>query len=156
MKTRDATLEDVKQMSAFLKELTAAGKRSSPDDEAFVQRYYIEDPAKLRCTVAEEDGVVLGFQSLKRADADNEWDVEAGWGIIGTHIKPSAARRGVGRALFAVSSAAAESAGLVKIDATIAATNAEGLAYYEAMGFRTYRTPEGRICKSFDVAGRGT
>ncbi|RVT85407.1 GNAT family N-acetyltransferase [Rhodobacteraceae bacterium CCMM004] len=156
METRDAVVADVPQMSGFLKELTASGKRKSPDDAAFVQAHYIEDPGKIRCSLVEEDGVVLGFQSLKRAEAGNKWGVAPGWAIIGTHIRPSAARRGVGRALFQVSRAAAEAAGIAKIDASIAADNPEALAYYEAMGFRTYRTPEGLICKCFDVAGSRT
>lgn len=151
MNIRNAVLGDVEQMSGFLKELTAAGKRKSPDNEAFVRQNYIENDAKIRCSVAEEDGVVLGFQSLQRAQAGNSWGVEPGWGIIGTHIRPSAARRGLGRALFAISVKAAEDASLVKIDATIAKDNPEALAYYEAMGFRTYRTPEGLICKCFDL-----
>ena len=155
MKIRDATTEDVEQISSFLKELTAAGKRTRPDDEAFVLSNYIEDPTTIRCSVAEEGRIILGFQSLKHAKDGNELGVEPGWGIIGTHIRPSVARRGVGRALFNVSSAAAEELGLTKIDATIAATNSEGLAYYEAMGFQTYRTSDGKICKCFDVEGSG-
>ncbi|WP_227268648.1 GNAT family N-acetyltransferase [Roseobacter weihaiensis] len=139
-------------MSAFLRQLTASGKRTSPDDEAFVRAHYIEDPDKVRCSVAEADGVILGFQSLKRAGVGNKWGVKPGWGIIGTHIHPAAARRGVGRALFAITRKAAGEAGLSYIDASIAATNPEALAYYEAMGFRTYRTPEGLICKRFDVS----
>lgn len=156
MKIRDAVVEDVKQMSSFLKELTASGKRKSPDDEAFVRANYIEDPQKIRCCVAVEDGVVLGFQTVKKAEQGNQWGVEPGWGVIGTHIRPTASRRGVGRALFAVSRAAAEGAGITKIDATIAADNPEALAYYEAMGFRTYRTPTGLICKRFEVLGSDT
>ena len=148
---RDAVLGDVEQMSAFLKELTASGKRKRPDDEAFVRAYYVEDPEKICCSVAEEDGVILGFQSLSHAEAGNPWDVEPGWGIIGTHIRPSAARRGVGRALFAVTRKAAQAALIANIDASIAADNPEALAYYESMGFRTYRTPEGLICKRFAV-----
>ncbi|MDD7973214.1 GNAT family N-acetyltransferase [Roseinatronobacter alkalisoli] len=154
MQIRDAVVEDVKQMSAFLKELTASGKRTSRDDESFVRAHYIEDPGKIRCSVAEDEGVILGFQSLKLAEPGNQWGVEPGWGIIGTHIRPSAARRGVGRALFEVSHAAAAKAGIGNIDATIAATNPEALAYYEAMGFRTYRTPDGLICKRLTVAGQ--
>ncbi|MBF9048624.1 GNAT family N-acetyltransferase [Roseobacter sp. HKCCD9010] len=137
MIVRDGTIEDVEQISAFLQQLTASGKRTRPDDEAFVRANYIEDADKICCAVAEEDGVVLGFQSLKRARAGNEWGVEPGWGIIGTHIRPSAARR---------------DAGLAHIDATIGATNPEALSYYEAMGFQTYRTPEGSVCKRFDVS----
>lgn len=139
----DTLLDDAEEISAFLKELTASGKRTSPDDEAHVRAYHIEDPAKIRCSVAEDDGSILGFQSLKLAEAGNRWGVPSGWGIIGTHIRPSASRRGVGRALFSVSRAAGEKAGLVDIDATIAADNPEALAYYEAMGFQTYRTAVG-------------
>ncbi|WP_229801408.1 GNAT family N-acetyltransferase [Tateyamaria omphalii] len=139
-------------MSAFLRELTALGKRLSPDDEEFVQRYYIEGEDKIRCSVADDEGAVLGFQSLKIARAGNQWGVEPGWGIVGTHIRPSAARRGVGRALFEVTRKAAEDAGLAHIDASIGANNPEGLAYYEAMGFRTYRTSMDLICKRFDIS----
>lgn len=74
-----------------------------------------------------------------------------GWGIVGTHIRPSAARRGIGRALFDVTRKAAVEAGIANIDASVAANNPEGLAYYEAMGFRIYRTPENLICKRFNV-----
>lgn len=116
-----------------------------------MQRHYIEDADKIRCTVAEEDGSILGFQSLKEARAGNQWGVEPGWGIVGTHIRPSAARRGIGRALFDVTRKAAVEAGIANIDASVAANNPEGLAYYEAMGFRIYRTPENLICKRFNV-----
>jgi len=152
MKIRDALPGDIDAMSALLKELTASGKRKSPDSGAFVRAHYVEDRRKIRCSLAEEKGRVLGFQSLIRADAENTYGVEPGWGIIGTHIRPSAARRGVGRALFAVSLKAAADASLEKIDASIANDNPEALAYYEAMGFRTYRTPQGLICKCFDLA----
>lgn len=151
MKIRDAVPGDAEEMSVLLKDLTASGKRKSPDSEVFVRTHYIDDPRKIRCSIAEENGAVLGFQSLIRADAGNRYGVEPGWGIIGTHIRPSAARRGVGRALFAVSLKAAEVASIEKIDASIANDNSEALAYYEAMGFRTYRTPLGLTCKCLDL-----
>ncbi|MEM1264489.1 MAG: GNAT family N-acetyltransferase [Pseudomonadota bacterium] len=151
MKIRDALPSDAREMSRLLKELTASGKRKSPDTEVFVRVHYIEDPWKIRCSVAEEDGAVLGFQSLIRADKGNKYGVEPGWGVIGTHIRPSAARQGVGRALFAVSLKAAEDCSIEKIDASIANDNSEALAYYEAMGFRTYRSPQGLICKCLDL-----
>ena len=156
MKIRDAVIGDIEQMSAFLKELTALGKRKSPDDEDFVRATYIDDSGRIRCSVAEENGVVLGFQSLKRAEAGNVYGVEPGWGIIGTHIRPSAARRGVGRSLFDVSRSAAEQAAIDYIDATIAADNPEALAYYEAMGFLTYRTHDDLISKRFEVVKAGS
>ncbi|MBY5932744.1 GNAT family N-acetyltransferase [Tateyamaria omphalii] len=151
MITRDGTLDDVEQMSAFLQELTALGKRTSPDDPDHVRTYYILGENRIRLTVAEEDGTILGFQSLKLAESGNQWGVEPGWGIIGTHIAPSAARRGVGRTLFPITRQAARDAGLSSIDASIGATNAEGQAYYEAMGFRTYREPDGLVCKRYDL-----
>lgn len=153
MKIRDATEDDVPQMSAFLQQLADLGKRTSRSDQEFVLANYIFDTSKVQCAVAEdEDGTILGFQSLKIAVEGNIYGVTSGWGIIGTHIRPDAARRGVGRALFASIRQASEKAGLQKVDASIADTNAEGLAYYEAMGFRTYRTPQGVICKCLDLS----
>ncbi len=148
---RDATAADVPQMSAFLTRLKDMGKRTSGSDEPFVLDYYINSTQQIRCSLADDDGTVLGFQSLKLATDGNEWGVTPGWGIIGTHVNPDAARRGVGRALFPSTVEAAKSAGLQKIDASIGANNAEGQGYYEAMGFRTYRKPDGLICKVFDV-----
>ncbi|MFQ1699347.1 GNAT family N-acetyltransferase [Loktanella agnita] len=151
MQIRSATPADVPQMSAFLMRPTELGKRTRPSGETFVLDYYINGPDKIRCTLAEEDGVVLGFQSIARAPEGNEFGVTPGWGIIGTHVNPDAARRGVGRALFPISLKAAQDAGLTDIDASIGADNPEGLAYYEAMGFRTYRTPAGKICKRYQL-----
>lgn len=148
---REATVGDVEQISALLQELTRLGKRTRPDDATFVRENYVLGPHNIRCSVAEDAGVVLGIQILSRAQAGNPWGVTPGWGIIGTHTRASAARRGVGRALFAASREAAQAAGIEKIDASIGADNHEGLGYYAAMGFETYRTPEGRICKVYDL-----
>ena len=139
MRIREAELNDAAQMSALLQEIKAAGKRRSPHDEEFVRTHYFGDPERIRCSVAERACVILGFQSLKRAEAGNAYGVTPGWGIIGTHISPAAARQGVGRALFEVSQRAATDAGIEKIDASIAADNPEALAYYAAMGFVAYR-----------------
>ena len=149
---RDATPDDIPAIGAVLRRLTAAGKRTRPDGDDHVRDHYIEDAARILCAVAVDgDGTVLGFQSLRRAAAGNPWGVTPGWGMVGTHIDPGAARRGVGRALFAATREAAVEAGLRDVDASIGAENAEGLAYYEAMGFRDYRTSEGRICKRWRV-----
>lgn len=151
MRIRDAVATDAPEISTFLKELTAAGKRKSPDDVGFVLAHYIESTQKIKCSVAEDQGVVLGFQSLQHAAADTTSGNGSGWAVIGTHIRPSAARRGVGRALFAASQSAAESADVTDIEATIAADNPEALAYYDAMGFKTYKTTENQVCKRFSA-----
>lgn len=148
MQTRPASVADAPALSRVLREIIAQTGRDRPHDEAFVLRQYLASPAGIRCTVAvDAAGEVVGFQSLVRAEVGNRYDVPAGWGIIGTHISPRTHRQGVGAALFAASRAAAEQAGLTKIDAYIGAENAGALRYYEAMGFRTYREPEGIVQK---------
>ena len=76
-------------------------------------------------------------------------------GVSSAHISGrQLLKGGLGCALLAVSLKAAEDASIEKIDASIANDNPEALAYYEAMGFRTYRTPDGLICKCFDLKGQ--
>ena len=145
-------MADTAEISAFLQELTALGKRTMPSDEDYVRTHYITHPNNILCTVAvDEDGSLLGLQILKIASQDNVYGVTPGWGIIGTHVAPNAARRGVGRTLFAATLVAAINAGLQKIDATIGAANDQALGYYEAMGFRTYKTTNDRVCKCYTL-----
>lgn len=152
MDTRTASLDDAAAMSQVLREIITHTGQERPNDEAFVTQQYIANPASIRCTVAiDNEGVVLGFQSLIWAEVGNRYDVPAGWGIIGTHISPRAHRQGVGSALFRSSRDAAEQVGLEKIDAYIGADNPSGLRYYEAMGFQTYRSPEGIVQKVYTV-----
>lgn len=153
MQIRPATTQDVPQMSAFLRRLQTLGKRTRPADQAFVMDTYINAADNLQCSLADRDGVVLGFQVLKKAAPGNIYDVTPGWGIIGTHVNPDAARQGVGKALFAETAQVARANGLLKIDATIGEDNDEGLGYYGAMGFETYQTKPGTICKCYNVLG---
>jgi ribosomal protein S18 acetylase RimI-like enzyme len=152
MKVRSAVLEDALEISAFLTALTSLGKRNMPSDPDFVRAHYIAHSDKILCSVAQDDdGTLLGLQILKIASDGNAYGVEAGWGIIGTHVNPNAARRGVGKALFAATQMAALNAGLEWIDATISTVNAEGLGYYNAIGFRRYKTTDNKVCKRFRV-----
>ncbi|MEP5729832.1 MAG: GNAT family N-acetyltransferase [Sulfitobacter sp.] len=152
MKIRQATIDDIPEICTFLMELTAIGKRRLPSDAAYVRSHYIEHPDAIQCAVAQvENGDLLGLQILKHASEGNPYGVTTGWGIIGTHVRPSAARRGIGKALFAATLTAAKAADLKKIDATIGSDNQEGLAYYDAIGFRSYKDLGRRVCKCFDV-----
>lgn len=152
MLIRPAETGDAEGISDVLDQLVAAGLRSRASDMAFVLSHYITHPHRIACTVAVDDsGRILGFQSLKHATEDNPYGVEPGWGIIGTHVSPQAGRRGIGSRLFAASREAAIGAGLRKIDATIGADNTVGLAYYDAMGFRTYRRTDSAICKCYEL-----
>jgi len=142
--------EDATGLSGVLAELAAAGKRRKSGDAQFVLHHYIAHAHQIRCTVASTPGgQVLGFQSLKSAWAGNPYEVATGWGIIGTHIRPSAARTGIGRALFEVTLDAARRHGLDAIDATIGVENAEGLGYCGAMGFKSYRRLDGAMSKVY-------
>ena len=72
-------------------------------DPAYVASHYIAAADHLTYTVAldpHRDGVVLGFQSLKLAQAKNIYDVAPGWGVIGTYVALDTGRKGIGRRLF--------------------------------------------------------
>lgn len=150
MNIRPAFRSDAEEMSNVLNEIFHAGLRAGQSDPNFVLQRYIEHPARIQCSVAiDNDFRILGFQSLKRAWEGNPYGVDDGWGIIGTHVSPHAARRGVGKALFAASLRAAKMAAITAIDAMIGDDNEPALAYYEALGFRTYRKTSDCICKAF-------
>lgn len=148
---RPAQSTDAEDMVEVQNAIYRAGLRLSPVDVALVRERYLDMPHRVACTVAEQQGQVVGFQSLNRAWPDNPYDVGEGWGIIGTHIHPDAGRSGLGRRLFAVSLAAAKTAGLRHIDASIGADNAPALAYYSMMGFTPYRDYGDTIPHRFDV-----
>ena len=153
MKVRQAVEKDAFEISGFLEELKALKKRNLPCDQDFVRNHYIDHIDNIQCSVAEDErGKILGLQILKFDSETTPYGVSVGWGIIGTHVRPNAARRGVGKALFSASREAAKAVGLKKIDATIGDNNPDALAYYEAVGFRTYRTPDGKVCKCFEVS----
>lgn len=142
---------DAEDMAEVQNAIHRAGLRSTPVDVELIRERYLDPAYRIACTIAELDGRVIGFQSLKRAWPDNPYDVPEGWGIIGTHIHPDFGGSGLGRRLFAESLAAAQEAGLDHIDATIGADNAPALGYYAAMGFTPYREATDTIPHRFDV-----
>ncbi len=148
---RPARPTDAEDMAEVQNAIYRAGLRTSPVDVALVRERYLDMEYGVACTVAEREGRVVGFQSLKRAWPGNPYDVAEGWGIIGTHINPDAGRSGLGRCLFATSLAAAKAVGLRHIDANISVDNSPALAYYSAMGFRPYRERSDTISHRFDL-----
>ena len=137
-------------MSALLKSLADAGKRTNPYDLEYTLQNYVAHPDAVRSSVAAApDGTILGLQVLLWARENNRYGTEPGWGIIGTHVSPDAGRRGVGSALFRVSRGAAQDAGMAYLDAVIQMHNIEGQAYYEKLGFRSYRIADTAICKRY-------
>lgn len=148
MNIRTATAQDAPAISEMLQMLVAAGKRTARADVRFVLENYTDNPVGIRCALAEdENGNLLGIQSLIHASEGNRYDTPVGWGIIGTHVSPDAARTGVGRRLFEFSRQAAIEAGLSKIEAFIGKGNLVAQSYYERMGFETYRHTDTAVCK---------
>lgn len=148
---RPARPTDAEDMAEVQNAIFRAGLRASPVDAVLVGERYLDEEYRVACTVAELEGRIVGFQSLKRAWPGNPYGVTEGWGIIGTHIHPDAGRSGLGRRLFATSLAAARIAGLRHIDASIGADNLPALAYYSAMGFTPYREGGDTLPHRFDV-----
>ncbi|WP_102225182.1 GNAT family N-acetyltransferase [Acidimangrovimonas sediminis] len=150
---RPATPADARGMSAILVPILAGWHSSRNGDPATVEAHYIAHPDRIACTLAEAEGRILGFQSLKLARPGNAYGVTPGWGIIGTYVAPDAGRGGIGRGLFAETARAARGAGLPWIDATIGAGNPAGQAYYAAMGFADYAGGSATaVCKRYRVA----
>lgn len=148
---RPAKATDADDMADVQNAIFRAGLRSSPVSVAQIRERYLETEHRVACTVADQDGHVVGFQSLKRSWPDNPYGVAQGWGIIGTHIHPDVKRAGLGRRLWSSTLAAAREAGLLHIDATIGADNEPALAYYRALGFTPYRRSGGTVPHRFDV-----
>ena len=146
---RPGTAGDAPSLARMLQALTAAGKRTRPSDLVFARDHYLTSPNLVVSTVAvDETDQVIGLQVVSRVTGENPWGTEIGWGMIGTHVHPDAARQGLGRGLFARTRPAIEASDLPAVDASIGDTNEVALAYYGAMGFVTYRTAPGLVCKA--------
>jgi len=152
---RAATRADMPALAALLGAVVRRGGttaiETAPGPDALAART-IDGPGHVSCILAEDGTGPLGLQWLAR-----KADWPADWAAIATFARIGGARRGIGRALMASTLDAARLAGIAWIDATIRADNASGLAFYERMGFETYRieravpladgTPVDRISK---------
>ena len=158
---RAASLADVSPLTALLNKIIESGGTTAletPLSHTEFAAHFLLGPQVLSCFVAEDDAskTLLGFQSLER-----HRDLPEDWGDIATFAQPTSKQRGVGTALFAATIVRARELGLVAINATIRADNRGGLAFYEKMGFTTYRvleavplrdgTPVDRISKRHSV-----
>ena len=160
--TRPATPKDATAMAALLNEIIAIGGTTAyeePFTTESMDHHYVSAPNLIACTVAEQDGELLGFQGLFWSEEEDPR--LAGWAFIATFARVGRTGGGVGRALFAQTVKAARGASVRTIDATIRADNTSGLAFYSRMGFTDYGrlagvplkdgTPVDRIQKRFDL-----
>lgn len=57
-----------------------AGLRSSPVDAELMRERYLDSAHRIACTVVEQNGRIVGFQSLIRAWPGTPYGVTEGWG----------------------------------------------------------------------------
>lgn len=160
---RPATRADAPAMADLINAIIARGGTTAyeiPFDAAAMEAEFISLPQLVSCFLAEHDGKLAGFQSLMRGFEDDD-PFPDDWGIVGTFARVGGTQRGIGSALFAHTVAAARSANITTIDATIRADNTGGLAFYTRLGFTDYAvlrakplkdgTPMDRIRKRYDI-----
>ena len=147
---RTATPEDAQGMSTLITPILEGWNSSRRRDPEHMLLNYINNPDNICCTVAEDERIA-GFQSLILPSTQNPYNTPEGWGEIGTYVALDAGRGGIGRAMFAATIKAAKAAGIQTIEASIGDNNEKGLRFYSAMGFVTYATEPGLICKRFEV-----
>lgn len=117
-----------------------------------VCRDYVDGPDCITSVVAEEAGVILGWQAIGWYQGDAH---------IGTFVEPGIQARGIGAALFARTLTDARASGIATIHASIRADNVPGLAYYRRIGFVDCAfdpdftlndgTRVGRVSRRFDL-----
>lgn len=158
---RPAGADDAEPLADILNEIIQVGGMTAfekPLSRAEFRSYFLDGADCLSCHLAEDriDRQPVGFQALAK-----HVDLPEGWADIATfgRLRPKLA--GVGTALFAATLEKASELRLLAINAAIRADNRGGLAFYEKMGFRTYRTlygvplndgtPIDRILKRYDM-----
>ena len=158
MKVRAAVPADGAQMCALLNEIIEIGGTTAAEDVlslAAFHAHYFEGEGIVSQFVAEQDGVILGFQKLNRLNGSDEI------ADIATFARASNKVKGVGRALFEKTRTTALAAGFSQINARIRADNVPGMGYYAAMGFEPFDvvkavplkdgTPVDRMIKRYDL-----
>lgn len=136
MIVREATPSDAAQMCELLNEIIEIGGTTAAEDVmslAAFHAHYFEGEGSVSLFVAEKDGVILGFQKLNKLGRTSDEIAD-----IATFARASNKVKGVGRALFERTQAAAKAGGFSQINARIRADNVPGMGYYTAMGFEPF------------------
>lgn len=151
---RTALKSDADQMAELINRIIAIGGTTAyrgPFDGRKIVSEFIGPELAICCHVAVETGTVCGFQALLWSDPSwpGEDSLPSDWAVIATYVDPETHGKGIGRALFTRTAAAAGDAGVRAIDATIRKENAGGLSYYARMGFEDYRSGEETVSKKY-------
>lgn len=140
---RRVRVEDAEQIVAILNSIIAEGLYTVFDEpiSAEAEREYIAGltSRSVFLVAVEPAGAVVGFQSIDpfHAPYTHAFDHVA---VIGTYVAAEYRRRGVSRALFPRTFAAAQQAGYEKIFSFIRADNPGALAAYQEHGFAVIGT----------------
>ncbi len=142
---RPALAADVSAMTEILNAIVGIGGPTAHEiiktTEA-VRTEYMDGPNELAAVVAEDQGQVIGWQSV------GFWQGEA---HIGTCVQLGVQAKGIGVQMFALTCDALRSAGIRALIASIRADNAPGLAHYSRISFvdtsfePDFALPDGRI-----------
>ena len=137
MHVRRASADDAEGIARILEAIAAervysAIDRAWPVDQ---QRAYLASltPREAFHVAVAPSGEIVGYQSLDRYSPI--LPTMAHVGALGTFLLPGWRGRGVGRALFAATTAFAEAAGYRKFVIHVRASNQAAQRFYEKVGF---------------------
>ncbi len=133
---RKACKSDSKELCSILNEIIEIGGTTGFENElgeSEFESYFLNGANYICCFLAENNGLVLGFQSLSLHP-----DLSNGWVDIATFARVNPKIRGVGTTLFETTLNFARRQNIDAINATIRADNKSGLNYYSKMGFKDY------------------
>lgn len=145
---RDAAPADAAGMAEVLNAVIAIGgttAHENPKSDAQVRKSYITDADVLSSFVAEDQGRILGWQSV------GIWQDEP---HIGTFVLPGLQARGIGRELFAATRNHLRAKRARFLIAHIRADNIPGLAFYARIGFRDIGGDPGFALSDGRIVGR--
>lgn len=148
MLIRKAEARDAATMADILNRIITIGGTTAHEfhkSDDTVRRDYIDGPDCITSVVAEEDGIILGWQAV------GWWQGDA---HIGSFVDPEIQAKGIGAGMFAKTLDLARAAGVTEILASIRADNVPGLAYYARIGFQDQGHDPGFALRDGTVVGR--
>lgn len=131
---RPASSNDITELCVILNKIIQTGGTTAietPLSHQDFRDYFLSGPDHICCFAAQDGtGKLMGFQAMEHHD-----ELPPNCADIATFTKQSAAKSGIGTALFQHTLRHATKAGLKTINATIRQDNTSGIAYYSKMGF---------------------
>lgn len=149
---RPVQTSDIVQMTELLNEIIAIGGTTAyltARSEADIASWVARGGTKASWHVADENGVVLGFQW---AEPHDQLPVDAA--SVATFVRVGTVGKGVGTLLFGATIAKARALGFVWLNASIRSDNTSGLTYYTKMGFTDWKVEPDAALSDGQVTGK--